>query len=103
MVFDSHTIMQITFIEQKGEYIIIYFGRPCDGFAERVWPIKISDGARVILFNKGLVSCDVSQSFLILLFEAFNLYSSHNFIDQQANFRRHAFFGTKIFKIYSNN
>jgi hypothetical protein len=31
--------------------------------------IKISDGARVTLFNKGLVSCDVNQSFLILLFE----------------------------------
>ena len=56
MVFDSHTIIQITFIEQKGEYIIIYFGRPCDGFAERVWPIKISNGARVILFNKGPIS-----------------------------------------------
>ena len=56
MVFDSHAIIQVTFIEQKGECIIIYFGRPCDGFAERVWPIKISDGARVSLFNKGLIS-----------------------------------------------
>ena len=55
--------------EQKGECIIRYFGRPCDEFAERVWSIKISDGARVTLFNKGLVSCDVNQSFLILLFE----------------------------------
>ena len=45
------------------------FGRPCDEFAERVWPIKISDGARITLFNKGLVSCDINQSFLILLFE----------------------------------
>ena len=54
MVFDSHTIIQITFIEQKGEYIIIYFGRPCDGFAERVWPIKISNGARVICSIKDL-------------------------------------------------
>ena len=26
---------------------IRYFGRPCDEFAEQVWPIKISDGARV--------------------------------------------------------
>ena len=59
----------VTFIEQKGECIIRYFGRPCDEFAERIWPIKISDGARVTLFNKGLVSCDVNQSFLILLFE----------------------------------
>jgi hypothetical protein len=59
----------VTFIEQKGECILRYFGRPCDEFAERVWPIKISDGARVTLFNKGLVSCDVNQSFLILLFE----------------------------------
>ena len=49
----------VTFIEQKGECIIRYFGRPCDEFAERVWPIKIADGARVTLFNKGLVSCDV--------------------------------------------
>ena len=31
--------------------------------------VKISDGARVNLFNKGLVSCDVNQGFLILLFE----------------------------------
>jgi hypothetical protein len=37
-------------------------GRPCDEFAERVWPIKISDRARTTLFNKGLVSCDVNQS-----------------------------------------
>ena len=49
--------------------IIRYFGRPCDESAERVWPIKISDGAQVTLFNKGLVSCDINQSFLILLFE----------------------------------
>jgi hypothetical protein len=48
---------------KKGECIIRYFGRPCDEFAERVCPIKISDGARVTLFNKGLVSCDVNQSF----------------------------------------
>ena len=61
--------LYVTFIEQKGECIIRYFGRPCDEFAERVWPIKISDGARVTLFNKGLVSCDVNQRFLILLFE----------------------------------
>jgi hypothetical protein len=47
--------MKVTFIEQKGECIIKYFGRPCDEFAERVWPIKISDGPRVTLFNKGLV------------------------------------------------
>jgi hypothetical protein len=33
-------------IEQIGECIIRYFGRPCDEFAERVWSIKISDGAR---------------------------------------------------------
>ena len=33
-----------------------------DEFAERVCPIKISDGAGVTLFNKGLVSCDVNQS-----------------------------------------
>jgi hypothetical protein len=25
--------------------VIRYFGRPCDEFAERVWPIKIYDGA----------------------------------------------------------
>ena len=66
--------MYVPFIEQKDECIIRYFGRPCDEFAERVWPIKIYDGARVTLFNKGLVSCDVNQSypsicFLILLFE----------------------------------
>jgi hypothetical protein len=61
--------IHVTFIEQKGECIIRYFGRPCDEFAERVCPIKISDSARVTLFNKGLVSCDVNQSFLILLFE----------------------------------
>ena len=54
---------QVTFIEQNGKCIIRNFGRPCDEFAERVWPIKISDGARVTLFNKGLVSCDVNQSF----------------------------------------
>ena len=72
----------VTFIEQKGECIIRYFGRPCDEFAERVWPIKISDGARVTLFNKGLVSCDVNQSFLILLFEweyvSFMMMSCHS-------------------------
>ena len=28
------TNMQVTFIEQKGECIISYFGRPCDEFAE---------------------------------------------------------------------
>ena len=55
--------MQVTFIEQKDECIITYFGRPCDEFAERVWPIKITDGARVTLCNKGPVSCDVYQSF----------------------------------------
>jgi hypothetical protein len=59
----STAVQYVTFIEQKGECIIRYFGRPCDGFAERVWPIKISDGAQVTLFNKGLVSCDVNQSF----------------------------------------
>jgi hypothetical protein len=47
---------QVTFIEQNGKCIIRNFGRPCDEFAERVWPIKISDGARVTMFNKGLVS-----------------------------------------------
>jgi hypothetical protein len=52
----------VTYIEQKGECIIRYCGRPCDEFAERVWPIKISDGARTTVFNKGLVSCDVNQS-----------------------------------------
>ena len=36
---------------------------------ESAWPIKIYDGARVTLFNKALVSCDVNQQFLILLFE----------------------------------
>ena len=41
-----------------------HFGRSCDEFAERVWPIKISDGARVTLFNnRGLVSCEVNQRF----------------------------------------
>ena len=66
---ELENVCYVTFIEQKGECIIRYFGRPCDEFAERVWPIKKSDGARVTLFNKGLVSCDVNQSFLILLFE----------------------------------
>jgi hypothetical protein len=28
-----------------------------------IWHIKISDGARVTLFNKGLASCDVNQIF----------------------------------------
>ena len=72
----STVYIYIAFIEQNGECIIrYYFGRSCDKFAERVWPIKISDGARVTLFNKGLVSCDVNQSypsfcfFFILLFE----------------------------------
>jgi hypothetical protein len=70
----DETDMYVPFIEQKDECIIRYFGRPCDEFAERVWPIKIYDGARVTLFNKGLVSWDVIQSypsicFLILLFE----------------------------------
>ena len=50
------------YIKQKGKCIIRYCGRPCDEVAERVWPIKISDGARTTLFNKGLVSCDVNQS-----------------------------------------
>jgi hypothetical protein len=45
----------VTFIEQKGDCIIKYFGRPCNEFAERVWPIKIYDGARITLFNKGLL------------------------------------------------
>jgi hypothetical protein len=67
--YDHDHDSYVTFIEQKGECIIIYFGRSCDEFTEWVWPIKISDGARVTLFNKGLVSCDVNQSFLILLFE----------------------------------
>ena len=49
-------VKKVTFIEQKGKCIIKYFGRPCDEFAERVWPIKISDRARVTLFNKGLVA-----------------------------------------------
>ena len=35
--------------------IFRYFCRPCDEFTERVCPIKISDGARVTLFNKGLL------------------------------------------------
>ena len=56
-------VHHLTFIKQKGECIIRYFGRPCDEFAERVWPIKISDGARITLFNKGLVACDVNQFF----------------------------------------
>jgi hypothetical protein len=66
-----HTISSITkytrytFIEQKGECIIRYFGRPCDEFAERVWPIKISDGARVTLFNKGLVVFSIVNSRII--------------------------------------
>ena len=55
-------MVAINYRTQKGECIIRYFGRPCDEFAERVWPIKISDGARVTLFNKGLVSYDVNQS-----------------------------------------
>jgi hypothetical protein len=54
--------IQIHFpVEQKGECIVRHCGRPCDEVAERVWPIKISDGARTTLFNKGLVSCDVNQ------------------------------------------
>ena len=48
-------VYYVTFIEQKGDCIIRYFGRPCDEIAERVWPIKISDGARITLFNKGLL------------------------------------------------
>ena len=56
-------VWYVTFIEQKGECIIRYFSRPCDEFAERVWPIKISDDARVTLFNKGLVSCGQSKFF----------------------------------------
>ena len=63
-----YCICFVTFIEQKGKCIIRYFGRPSDELAEQVWLIKISDGARVTLFNKGLVSWDVNQSFLILLF-----------------------------------
>jgi hypothetical protein len=55
-------VSYVTYIEQKGECIIRYCGRPCDEVAERVWPIKIFDGARTTLFNKGLVSCDVNQS-----------------------------------------
>ena len=55
-------VSYVTYIKQKGECIIKYCGRPCDEVAERVWPIKISDGARTTLFNKGLVSCDVNQS-----------------------------------------
>ena len=69
LYFIMYCIWFVTCIEQKGKCIIRYFGRPCDEFAERVWPIKISDGARVTLFNKGPVSWDVNQSFLILLFE----------------------------------
>ena len=52
LLHSSNYIIYVTFIEQKGECIIRHFGRPCDEFAERVWPIKISDGARVTLFNK---------------------------------------------------
>jgi hypothetical protein len=48
-------VYYVTFIEQKGDCIIRYFGRPCDEFAERVWPIKIYDGARITLLNKGLL------------------------------------------------
>ena len=62
--FTNISVRQVTFIEQKGKCIIRNFGRPCDKFAEWVWPIKISDGARVTLFNKGLVSCDVNQSWV---------------------------------------
>jgi hypothetical protein len=54
-------VSYVTYIEQKGDCIIRYCGRPCDGVAERVWSIKISDGARTTLFNKELVSCDVNQ------------------------------------------
>ena len=46
--------MYVTFIEQNDECIIRYFGRPCDEFAERVWPIKIYDGARVTCSIKDL-------------------------------------------------
>jgi hypothetical protein len=62
--FTNISVRQVTFIEQKGKCIIRYFGRPCDKFAEWVWPIKISDGVRVTLFNKGPVSCDVNQSWV---------------------------------------
>jgi len=41
----SIKVSYVTYIEQKGECIIIYCGRPCDEVAERVWPIKMSDGA----------------------------------------------------------
>jgi hypothetical protein len=59
---ELYIMYYVTIIEQKGECIIRYLGRPCDEFAERVCTIKISDGAGVTLFNKGLVSCDVNQS-----------------------------------------
>jgi hypothetical protein len=52
----------VTSIEQKGECIMLYVGRPYDEFAERISPIKIYDGAQVTLLNNGLVSCDVNQS-----------------------------------------
>jgi hypothetical protein len=69
MIHSPFCSINVTWIAVVGECIIRYYGRPCDEVTERVWPIKISDGARVTLFNKGLVSCDVNQSFLILLFE----------------------------------
>ena len=49
-------------LNKKASVSSYIFGRPCDEFAERGWSIKISDGARVTLFNNGLVSCDVNQS-----------------------------------------
>jgi hypothetical protein len=58
-------ISYVTFMEQKGECIIRYFGRPCDEFTERVWPIKISYGARVTLFNKDLYLVTSIKFFLL--------------------------------------
>jgi hypothetical protein len=52
----------VTFIEQKGECIIRYYGRPCDEFTERVWPIKISDDTLSFL----LITCRWMIDFMIM-------------------------------------
>jgi hypothetical protein len=37
---ELENVCYVTFIEQKGECIIRYFGGSCDEFAEQAWPIK---------------------------------------------------------------
>jgi hypothetical protein len=60
----------VTFIEQKGECILRYFGRgrPCDEFAERVWPFSsflLSTALQYLMIPREEVELDDVTSYNI--------------------------------------